>query len=97
MVSTMLLSHAFFGPYPSQLGSSPPPPLTLTYPPDEDNFLLCRNLTATEQQQQQLPDHSLLLVPRGECTFQAKVRRAQQLGAAAVIVYGTLASRYSVK
>jgi len=98
VVSTMLLSHALFGPYPSQLSSSssPPPPLTLTYPPDEDNFLLCRNLTATEVQETQLPPHSLLLVPRGECTFEAKVRRAQQLGAAAVIVYGTLASRYSV-
>lgn len=39
---------------------------------------------------------SYLLVPRGHCTFEAKARSAQRLGAAGVIVRNTLASRYSL-
>lgn len=99
-VSSMQLSHALFGPQPPMLHNSPPPqPLTLTYPPDENDFLLCQNAsstTTTTKKNVLLPKHSLLLVPRGECTFQHKVGRAQQLGAAAVVIYGTLVSRYSL-
>jgi hypothetical protein len=37
-----------------------------------------------------------MLVPRGNCTFETKAIHAQRLGAAGVVVYGTLASRYSL-
>jgi len=37
-----------------------------------------------------------ILVPRGHCTFEAKARSAQRLGASGVIVRNTLDSRYSL-
>lgn len=38
-----------------------------------------------------------ILVPRGQCTFEAKSRSAQRLGAAGVVVRNTLDSRYRLK
>lgn len=40
--------------------------------------------------------NAALLVPRGSCSFERKALAAQALGAAAVFVEGTLASRYSL-
>jgi len=37
-----------------------------------------------------------MLVPRGSCTFERKALSAQRLGAAAVVLYGTLDSRYAL-
>lgn len=37
-----------------------------------------------------------MLVPRGSCTFERKALSAQRLGATAVILYGTLDSRYAL-
>jgi hypothetical protein len=37
---------------------------------------------------------TVLLVPRGECSFQYKLERALSLGAIGVIIYNTLESRY---
>ena len=39
---------------------------------------------------------SYIVVPRGECSFEAKSRSAQRLGAAGVIVRNTLESRYGL-
>jgi hypothetical protein len=62
--------------------------------PPEENKLLCENLTSASAFTYDA--NTLLLVPRGGCTFEAKAARAQQLGANAVAIYGTLASRYSI-
>lgn len=40
--------------------------------------------------------NAIVLVPRGECTYMHKTLAAQKLGASAVLVYNTLASRYTV-
>lgn len=40
------------------------------------------------------PEGTILLVPRGECSFEGKTVLAQELGAAGVLIYNTLASRY---
>ncbi|KAK1747676.1 signal peptide peptidase-like protein [Skeletonema marinoi] len=42
------------------------------------------------------PLNKYLLVPRGHCTFEAKARSAQRLGAKGIIVYNTLESRYKL-
>ena len=42
------------------------------------------------------PLNKYLLVPRGHCTFEAKARSAQRLGATGVIIYNTLESRYGI-
>lgn len=39
---------------------------------------------------------TVLLVPRGMCTFERKALSAQRLGASAILVYGTLDSRYNL-
>ena len=38
--------------------------------------------------------NTAMMVPRGICTFERKALRAQQLGASAVIIYGSLDGRY---
>lgn len=43
------------------------------------------------------PMDKYLLVPRGHCTFEAKARSAQRLGARGIIIYNTLDSRYTLK
>jgi len=42
-----------------------------------------------------IPPSTLLFVPRGNCTFEQKALMAQQLGASAIVIYGTLGSRYN--
>ncbi|KAL7520540.1 hypothetical protein ACHAWX_005265, partial [Stephanocyclus meneghinianus] len=37
-----------------------------------------------------------VLVPRGQCSFEAKARSAQRLGAAGIMIYNTLKSRYEL-
>ena len=92
----LLASQASFGAFPPMRGGATPGiegPLQL--PPD-DNPLLCnlpsrrRNTRRTKQQLQ----NSVLLVPRGTCTFETKAYHAQLLGANAILVHGSLGSRY---
>ena len=90
---TLLASHAFFGEYPAE-GASNNKAHRLAMPPS-DNLLLCQNVTATQQKSSRLED-STILVPRGTCSFEYKAWVAQQLGASGIIVYGALASRYSL-
>mmetsp|Transcript_31189 Transcript_31189/g.68468 ORF Transcript_31189/g.68468 Transcript_31189/m.68468 type:complete len:1004 (-) Transcript_31189:186-3197(-) len=40
--------------------------------------------------------NTVMLVPRGSCTFERKALSAQRLGATAILVYGTLDSRYAL-
>lgn len=106
LVQRMMLSQSLFGPVPKQQQqpwknrsiSTTTSTYTLTYPPDDTtNGLLCEtNSSSVASDQVLLPPNSILLVPRGVCTFQTKVIQAQKLGAAAVLIYGTLASRYTL-
>ncbi|KAL7500816.1 hypothetical protein ACHAWT_008992 [Skeletonema menzelii] len=41
-------------------------------------------------------NNAALLVPRGQCSFQRKALSAQRLGASAIIIYGSLSSRYAL-
>jgi hypothetical protein len=65
------------------------PQRSLELPPS-DNALLCDNMTANAGYS------GLMLVPRGNCTYQQKALNAQRLGATGIAIYGTLASRYSL-
>eukprot|EP00526_Cylindrotheca_closterium_P006810 CAMPEP_0113619368 /NCGR_PEP_ID=MMETSP0017_2-20120614/9832_1 /TAXON_ID=2856 /ORGANISM="Cylindrotheca closterium" /LENGTH=722 /DNA_ID=CAMNT_0000528937 /DNA_START=208 /DNA_END=2375 /DNA_ORIENTATION=- /assembly_acc=CAM_ASM_000147 len=56
--------------------------------------LLCMNATTTTTSQEF--QDSIVLVPRGECTYQHKAYIAQQMGAKGIVIYNTLASRYSL-
>ena len=91
---TILVSQASFGSYPPMKPKEPTeqaaigPPLQL---PPSDNKLLCNNVTSSGTTYS-----GLLLVPRGECTFELKALNAQRLGAKGIAIYGTLASRYSL-
>jgi len=89
---TIYASIALFGEYPAMTAAANTPG-TVVLPPD-NNALLCNNITQAEEST--LPSDSILLVPRGICTFQRKVFNAQKLGAKAALVYGNLASRYAL-
>lgn len=92
---SFLASHAFFGTYPKMLNINNPIQ-NLALPPS-DNPLLCNNVSSTSTSSQvTFEGNTMLLVPRGECTFQTKAYHAQLLGAQAVAIYGTLASRYTL-
>lgn len=88
---TLLVSQASFGRY-SSMRKSDNPVLTVVTPPN-DNPLLCNNLTTNPTPI--FDKNTIVLTPRGLCTFETKAWHAQQLGAAAILIYGTLASRYS--
>lgn len=64
--------------------------LTLAPTPDGD-VKLCSNDTTTVTV---VETGSILLVPRGECSFQYKLARSLLMGASGVIIYNTLESRY---
>lgn len=89
---TVYASISLFGPLPAMTVAKNTPG-TVVLPP-EGNPLLCNNIT--QAQEASFPKDSIVLVPRGTCTFQRKVYNAQKLGAKAAVVYGNLASRYSL-
>jgi hypothetical protein len=89
---TILASRALFGPLPRMTAAQNSPGVLRRPPPD--NALLCDPIRTTDVAS--YPADSLLLVPRGVCTFQTKVYHAQQLGAQAALIYGSLASRYGL-
>jgi hypothetical protein len=91
----LLASQASFGSYPPQKESSERSSKTATtaHPlvaAPTDNTHLCDNSTTTR-----IAGGGLVMVPRGFCTFEFKALVAQRLGAAGIIVYGTLESRYT--
>lgn len=74
------------------------------YPPEGDGYL-CNEADGSADYSKGNKNNNLdmtayyktaLLVPRGECSFEHKALSAQRLGASAIIVYGTLGSRYSL-
>ena len=85
---TILVSQADFGTYPPTKPNRNPQ-RTLEVPPS-DNALLCDNVTSSGGYS------GLMLVPRGNCTFERKALNAQELGATGIAIYGTLASRYTL-
>lgn len=89
---SMLASVALFGPFPKMTASKNNPGV-LTLPLD-GNPLLCHNITQADESS--LAADTILLVPRGVCTFERKVYNAQKLGAKAAIIYGNLANRYAL-
>lgn len=90
---TLLASQASFGEYPAE-GAASNKKHRLAMPPS-DNLLLCENVTSSQQNDAAF-EGSAILVPRGTCSFEFKAWIAQQMGASGIIVYGALASRYSL-
>lgn len=91
---------ANFGPdlhFGKPLPSSDVPgfPTRLSLPPSDDE-LLCNEFLGLADYTEDKKSLSgmIALVPRGVCSFPAKVLSAQNLGATGVIIYDTLASRY---
>mmetsp|Transcript_4761 Transcript_4761/g.10733 ORF Transcript_4761/g.10733 Transcript_4761/m.10733 type:complete len:419 (+) Transcript_4761:178-1434(+) len=87
---TLFASQASFGSHPS-MHPDRNEPRSLRLPP-KGNALLCQNVTSPEKEY----EGTVLVIPRGQCTFETKAMNAQRLGAASVLIYGTLASRYSL-
>ena len=90
-ITTLLASQASFGAWP-MMGRENNSPITPTLPPS-DNDLLC-NEPSTNQANMYTSKHALL-VPRGTCSFQKKAYAAQSMGAGAILIYGSLGSRYA--
>eukprot|EP00956_Cyclotella_meneghiniana_P024267 scaffold48541_cov63-Cyclotella_meneghiniana.AAC.2 len=92
----------------SQSSSNKLPPPYSSYPivpPPPSDPLLCNEATGSSNYINpvgtvDLSDMGYLYnryvyVPRGSCSFEAKTRSAQRLGAAGILIYNTLHSRYS--
>eukprot|EP00804_Cyclotella_cryptica_P002454 CCRYP_019175-RA/>CCRYP_019175-RA protein AED:0.00 eAED:0.00 QI:114/-1/1/1/-1/1/1/530/622 len=62
--------------------------------PPSDDALLCSDTANTNNNVNVAPGVAMV-VPRGECSFQRKALNAQKMGASAIIIYGTLSSRYT--
>lgn len=98
---SFFVSKALFGSTPAQAtapASTEVPWRKLVRSPSE-NPLLCQNITSAATVQQDDNDEktkTIMLVPRGACSFQTKAWHAQQLGADALIVHGSLSSHYKV-
>ena len=91
--NTLLASESQFGSLLG-MGADQSHPMVPMFPP-KDNFLLCNEVPLPTQQQQS-SGRQVLIVGRGGCTFERKALAAQRLGADAMIIYGTLAARYSL-
>lgn len=87
---TMLASQAFFPPIPS-MKIEDNPRLQLIGPPpaNTEHHFLCNVDESTTY-----PLNSMVMIPRGVCSFKTKVRNAQTMGASAVLIYGALEGRY---
>lgn len=83
-------SQASFGSYP-KMGVENNEAHLLSLAP-RNNPLLCRNDTNIDP----VLSGTFVMVPRGECTFETKAMNAQRMGAAGLIVRGSLTSRYSL-
>jgi len=94
---TIDASHADFG-IPLQSGKPKPGdgvnrPKRLVLPPSNDE-LLCKG-GGLDSLSNDLSD-SIVLIPRGICSFEQKAIKAFRLGAEGVIIYNNLRSRYSM-
>jgi hypothetical protein len=95
--TTFLASNALYGPWAAMVGTDQQHQYPLVHVTEEDtpNIGLCGDDDATSSTTT-IPglQDAIVLVPRGNCTYQQKTLIAQQNGAKGVIVYNTLASRY---
>ncbi len=91
---TLLASQASFGEWPAMKAENNEP--MVPFLPPSDDPLLCLGTSTSIQQQQQSSPNFIIVSPRGQCTFEQKAFHAQKLGASGLIIYGTLASRYSL-
>eukprot|EP00581_Thalassiosira_minuscula_P002660 CAMPEP_0183744308 /NCGR_PEP_ID=MMETSP0737-20130205/65663_1 /TAXON_ID=385413 /ORGANISM="Thalassiosira miniscula, Strain CCMP1093" /LENGTH=931 /DNA_ID=CAMNT_0025979947 /DNA_START=589 /DNA_END=3384 /DNA_ORIENTATION=- len=69
------------------------------FPPSDDEYLCNESDGLVDYSNKQVDVtyvRSALLVPRGQCSFERKALSAQRLGASAIVIYGTLSSRYSL-
>jgi len=71
-------------------------------PPTEDPYL-CAETDGLVDYTAEIKDGSnkysintVMLVPRGQCSFEAKALSAQRLGSSSIIIYGSLSSRYGL-
>ena len=95
---TLLASQASFGPISPMTKSADDASSSkkLALAPSS-NPLLCSNITAVDiSASSAVYNDAIMVVPRGECTYQLKTYHAQQLGAVGVVLYNTLESRYSI-
>lgn len=94
---TLFASQASFGVWPAMEARNNDP-MTPALPPKDDP-LLCLGLYSQSNRtiaSYDLSSKFVIIVPRGTCSFEKKAINAQKLGASAVVIYGTLASRYSM-
>jgi len=90
---TLFASQASFGSEPAMADTFDPPSNLQSHLPTQppnDNSLMC------DAPQFSVQEGSILLVPRGVCSFAEKTLNAQNAGASAIIIYGTLTQSYSV-
>jgi len=89
---TLLASQASFGTYPAMgRTNNNNKLLTPVFPPEDDDLLMC----SYDSNARKFDPDTIVLVPRGNCTFEQKAVNAQKLGASAIVIYGTLGSRYA--
>ena len=91
---TLLSSQASFGTWPEMTAERNEPMIPMMAP--ENDPLLCLGSTASDTYDFVNGKKFVLVVPRGQCTFEQKTIAAQKLGASGIIIYGTLASRYGL-
>ena len=89
---TLFASQASFGTWP-EMSEENNSPMIPTMPPDDDP-LLCLGTTQPSSFTPASP--FVLVAPRGLCSFEQKTLVAQNLGASGIIIYGNVASRYSL-
>lgn len=96
--TTLLASQASFGKWPEMNARNNEPLIPILAPKDDP--LLCLGLydvtNRTLVDKRMNSNKFAILVPRGTCSFEQKAIYAQKLGASAMVIYGTLASRYSL-
>lgn len=93
---TLLASQGNFAPY---LPMTPTDnPITRPMFPPQNDPLLCSDIsslsTTDNSNKKENTSPFVYIVPRGSCTFEHKALVAQLYGAAGIIIYGTLSSRY---
>ncbi len=92
---TLLASQGNFAPYLPMTPSDNP--ITRPIFPPLSDPLLCSDissLSTTDNSNKNENTPFVYIVPRGSCTFEHKALVAQLYGAAGIIIYGTLSSRY---
>jgi len=89
---SLLASQAFFGGVLPMRGLETEAPVWRLVRSPADNVDLCTQPRVSADNK----EGTIMLVPRGTCTFERKAYHAQLLGANAVIVYGSLEGHYSL-